>query len=96
MQEKSKLSRKPYPFFPHRRNNTEELHRLVPAQSIDKTGGKNGGNSSSSSSKAGSLRKREVALSKVSIYIVFVFVFCHSVRLIPNLYELYATYIKPV
>ena len=50
----------------------------------------------SPSSSARSLRRREVTLSKVSIYIVFVFVFCHSVRLVPNLYELYATYIKEV
>eukprot|EP00095_Tigriopus_kingsejongensis_P007902 snap_masked-scaffold132_size323655-processed-gene-1.0 protein:Tk07902 transcript:snap_masked-scaffold132_size323655-processed-gene-1.0-mRNA-1 annotation:"solute carrier family 12 member 9" len=42
--------------------------------------------------KATSLRKREVTLSKVSIYIVFVFLFCHSVRIIPNTFELISTY----
>lgn len=44
--------------------------------------------------KATSLRKREVTLSKVSIYIVFVFLFCHSVRIIPNTYEMVFTYIQ--
>ena len=42
--------------------------------------------------KATSLRKREVVLSKISCYIVFVFLFCHSVRIIPNIYEMVTTY----
>ena len=44
--------------------------------------------------KATSLRKREVILSKISIYIVFVFLFCHSVRIVPNIYEMICTYTK--
>ena len=43
---------------------------------------------SSSTNKATSLRRREVVLSRISIYIVFVFLFCHSIRIIPNLYEM--------
>ena len=42
--------------------------------------------------KATSLRKREVVLSKISCYIVFVFLFCHSVRIVPNIYEMVTTY----
>ena len=42
--------------------------------------------------KASSLRKREVTLSRISIYIAFVFLFCHSIRIIPNIYELITTY----
>ena len=42
--------------------------------------------------KASSLRKREVTLSRISIYIAFVFLFCHSIRIIPNSYELISTY----
>ena len=42
--------------------------------------------------KATTLRKREVTLSKISIYIVFVFLFCHSVRIVPNGFELAQTY----
>ena len=33
-------------------------------------------------------------LSKISIYIVFVFLFCHSLRIIPNMYEMIQTYTK--
>jgi len=47
-----------------------------------------------SENKATSLRKREVILSKISIYIVFVFLFCHSLRIIPNMYEMIQTYTK--
>lgn len=36
-------------------------------------------------------RKREVLLSRISIYIVFMFVICHSVRLIPNTFEMIFT-----
>jgi len=46
--------------------------------------------------KATSLRKREVILSKISIYIVFVFLFCHSVRIVPNIYEMICTYTKVI
>ena len=42
--------------------------------------------------KATSLRKREVILSRISFYIVFVFLFCHGVRVVPNTYELITTY----
>nr|XP_040568983.1 uncharacterized protein LOC121118465 [Lepeophtheirus salmonis] len=41
-----------------------------------------------------SQRHREVILAKISIYITFVFLLCHSVRLIPNSYEMYITYVK--
>ena len=44
------------------------------------------------SSGGTSLRKREVALSKISLYIVFVMLICHGVRLIPNTYEMIETY----
>jgi len=43
--------------------------------------------------KATSLRKREVVLSRISLYIVFLFLFCHSLRTIPNVYEMVATYL---
>jgi hypothetical protein len=49
---------------------------------------------SNDNNKATSLRKREVILSRISIYIVFVFLFCHSVRIIPNAYEMISTYTK--
>ena len=49
---------------------------------------------STAKNKATSLRKREVILSKISIYIVFVFLFCHSVRIVPNIYEMICTYTK--
>ena len=41
------------------------------------------GQSTQSSSK-----KNEIALAKVSVAIVIIFVLCHSVRWIPNVYEL--------
>merc|ERR1719499_739678 len=44
--------------------------------------------------QASSLRRREVILSRISIYIAFVFLFCHSVRVVPNAYELVTTYTK--
>ena len=44
------------------------------------------------SSAGTSLRKREVALAKISLYIVFVMLICHGVRLIPNTYEMIETY----
>ena len=44
--------------------------------------------------QASSLRRREVILSRIAIYIAFVFLFCHSVRVVPNAYELYTTYTK--
>lgn len=34
------------------------------------------------------LRPSEIMLSKVSLFIVFVFIICHSVKWIPNIYEL--------
>jgi hypothetical protein len=48
--------------------------------------------SSGQANKASMLRKREVALARISIYIVFVFLFCHSVRIVPNTYEMISTY----
>lgn len=39
-------------------------------------------------------RRREVLLSKISIYIVYMFVCCHSVRIIPTIYELIWHYAK--
>ena len=44
------------------------------------------------SSAGTSLRRREVALAKISLYIVFVMLICHGVRLIPNMYEMIETY----
>ena len=52
------------------------------------------GSEAGTNNKATSLRKREVTLSKISIYITFVFLFCHSVRIIPNGYELIYTYTR--
>ena len=34
------------------------------------------------------LRKKDVSMAKVSLAIVFVFIVCHSVKWIPNIYEL--------
>ena len=48
--------------------------------------------SASQENKATLLRKREVALARISIYIVFVFLLCHSVRIVPNTYEMITTY----
>ena len=42
--------------------------------------------------KATLLRKREVILSRISIYIVFLFLLCHSLRSVPNAYEMVKTY----
>ena len=39
-----------------------------------------------------SLRKREVALAKISLYIVLVFLLCHIIRIIPNAYEMIQSY----
>ena len=39
-----------------------------------------------------SVRKRELILARISIYIVFVMLICHSIRLIPNTYEMIQTY----
>lgn len=43
--------------------------------------------------QAESLRKREVALAKISLYIVFVFLVCHSVRMFPNTFEMVQTHL---
>ena len=37
---------------------------------------------------ASASKKNEIALAKVSLMIVFIFILCHSVRWIPNVYEL--------
>ena len=34
------------------------------------------------------LRKREVTLSRINIYIVYIIVSCHTVRIIPNAWEI--------
>merc|ERR1712062_299249 len=39
------------------------------------------------------LRKREVTISMINIYIVIIMVSCHSVRIIPNLYEIYSFFL---
>ena len=39
-----------------------------------------------------SVRRREVVLARISLSIVFVFLVCHSVKLIPNAYEMVQTY----
>lgn len=39
------------------------------------------------------LRRREVVLAKISIYMVFVFLICHSVKIVPNIYEMVQTYL---
>ena len=43
-----------------------------------------------------SARQREVALARVSIYIVIVFLICHTVRIIPNSFEMVQTFIHKV
>ena len=40
-------------------------------------------------------RKREVLISKVSMYIVIIIVLCHSVRLIPTIWEISQTFLEP-
>ena len=40
------------------------------------------------------IRKREVLISKVSIYIVIIIVMCHSVRLIPTIWEITQTFLQ--
>ena len=37
-------------------------------------------------------RKREVALARISLYIVLVFLLCHIIRIIPNAYEMIQSY----
>jgi hypothetical protein len=44
------------------------------------------------SSSVLSIRKRELVLARISLYIVFVMLICNSVRLIPNTYEMVQTY----
>ena len=39
------------------------------------------------------LRRREVVLAKISLYMVFVFLICHSVKIVPNVYEMVQTYL---
>ena len=39
-------------------------------------------------------KKKDVLLAKISLVIVFVFVVCHSVRWVPNVYELYLVGVK--
>ena len=51
------------------------------------------GNSSIVSGQASSdLRKKEVVLAKISLYMVFVFLICHSVKIVPNIFEMVQTY----
>ncbi len=42
---------------------------------------------------ASDLRRREVVLAKISLYMVFVFLICHSVKIVPNIYEMVQTYL---
>ena len=37
---------------------------------------------------ANKLRKKDVGMAKVSLAIVFIFIICHSIKWIPNIYEL--------
>jgi hypothetical protein len=39
--------------------------------------------------KSGSeLRKKDVGMAKVSLVIAFIFILCHSIKWVPNIYEL--------
>ena len=79
------------------RNNSENstTNENITIQSSTNGGSSQNGNQAiSTKNKATSLRKREVILSRISIYIVFVFLFCHSVRIVPNIYEMVCTYTK--
>jgi hypothetical protein len=63
---------------------------VIPPNSI--VGG--GTNNSIVSTNANSdLRRREVVLAKISLYMVFVFLICHSVKIVPNIYEMVQTYL---
>ena len=37
------------------------------------------------------IRKREVLISQVTVYIVIIIVTCHSIRLVPTLWEIVET-----
>ena len=78
------------------RNNSENstTNENITIQSSTNGSSQNGNQAISTKNKATSLRKREVILSRISIYIVFVFLFCHSVRIVPNIYEMVCTYTK--
>ena len=43
-----------------------------------------------------SLRRREVVLARISLYIAFVFLLCHIIRLIPNAYEMIQSFFHGV
>ena len=70
--------------------NSLTLRSLVTHYTADVGGSinHNNGNNSSSSGSAATTKKNEIALAKVSLTIVFIFILCHSVKWIPNLYEL--------
>ena len=38
------------------------------------------------------LRKREVQLSRISVYIVVIIVTCHTIRIVPNTWEIVQTF----
>ena len=38
------------------------------------------------------LRKREVQLSRISVYIVVIIVTCHTIRIVPNTWEIAQTF----
>ena len=40
------------------------------------------------------IRKREVVISRVSVYIVVILVSCHTIRIIPNVWEIVQTFTK--
>ena len=42
------------------------------------------------------LRKREVQLSRISVYIVVVIVTCHTIRIVPNTWEISQTFIGEI
>ena len=52
----------------------------------------NGEKTSSRPNRISSLRRKEVVLAKISLYIVFVMLLCHGVKLLPNAYEMIVTY----
>ena len=54
--------------------------------------GMHGAGSIVSGQASSDLRRREVVLAKISLYMVFVLLLCHSVKIFPNLYEMYLTY----
>jgi hypothetical protein len=42
-----------------------------------------------SSSSSGGHHKKETVLAQVSLFMVLVFILCHSIKWVPNIYELF-------